>query len=148
MKNTHFLLAKAESDVRKTFLGAFIASVDGKKSTSIKDFHEQIATAMKFPDYSGKNLDALDEMLNDLEWIEEQKVIIFVDHSSEWLSKEKSEEKILSVIDIFDATAEDWKWLDEEEEGIAKKELQIVFQDSERIRSLLEDQEIPFDTID
>jgi RNAse (barnase) inhibitor barstar len=148
MKNTHFLLAKAESDVRKTFLGAFIASVDGKKSTSIKDFHEQIATAMKFPDYSGKNLDALDEMLNDLEWIEEQKVIIFIDHSSEWLSKEKSEEKILSVIDIFDATAEDWKWLDEEEEGIAKKELQIVFQDSERIRSLLEDQEIPFDTID
>jgi RNAse (barnase) inhibitor barstar len=148
MKNTHFLLAKAESDVRKTFLGAFIASVDGKKSTSIKDFHEQIATAMKFPDYSGKNLDALDEMLNDLEWIEEQKVIIFIDHSSEWLSKEKSEEKILSVIDIFDATAEDWKWLDEEEEGIAKKELQIVFQDSERIRSLLEDQEIPFDTMD
>jgi RNAse (barnase) inhibitor barstar len=148
MKNTHFLLAKAESDVRKTFLGAFIASVDGKKSTSIKDFHEQIATAMQFPDYSGKNLDALDEMLNDLEWIEEQKVIIFIDHSSEWLSKEKSEEKILSVIDIFDATAEDWKWLDEEEEGIAKKELQIVFQDSERIRSLLEDQEIPFDTID
>jgi RNAse (barnase) inhibitor barstar len=148
MKNTHFLLAKAESDVRKTFLGAFIASVDGKKSTSIKDFHEKIATAMKFPDYSGKNLDALDEMLNDLEWIEEQKVIIFIDHSSEWLSKEKSEEKILSVIDIFDATAEDWKWLDEEEEGIAKKELQIVFQDSERIRSLLEDQEIPFDTID
>jgi hypothetical protein len=38
MKNTHFLLAKAESDVRKTFLGAFIAYVDGKKSTSIKDF--------------------------------------------------------------------------------------------------------------
>jgi hypothetical protein len=100
---------------------------------------------MKFPDYSGKNLDALDEMLNDLEWIEEQKVIIYIDHSSEWLSKEKSEEKILSVIDIFDATAEDWKWLDEEEEGIAKKELQIVFQDSERIRALLEDQEIPFD---
>ncbi|MEO6281955.1 MAG: barstar family protein [Dyadobacter sp.] len=148
MKNTHFLLAKAESNVRKTFLGAFIAFVDGKKSTSIKDFHEQIATAMNFPDYSGKNLDALDEMLNDLEWIEEQKVIIYIDQSSEWLSKEKSEEKILSVIDIFDATAEDWKWLDEEEEGIAKKELQIVFQDSERIRSLLEDQEIPFDTLD
>jgi RNAse (barnase) inhibitor barstar len=144
MKNTHFLLAKAESDIQKIFLGAFIAHVDGQKSTSIKDFHEQIATAMKFPDYSGKNLDALDEMLNDLEWIKEQKVIIYIDHSSEWLSKEKSEEKILSVIDMFDATAEDWKWLDEEEEGVTKKELQIVFQDSERIRALLEDQEIPF----
>ncbi|WAC10892.1 barstar family protein [Dyadobacter pollutisoli] len=148
MKNTHFLIAKEESDIRKTFLGAFIAHIDGQKAMSIKDFHDQIGVAMNFPDYSGKNLDALDEMLNDLEWIKEQKVIIYIDHSSDWLSKEKSEEKILSVIDIFDATAEDWKWMDEEEEGVAKKELQIVFKDSTRIRALLEEQEIPFDTID
>jgi len=87
-------------------------------------------------------------MLNDLEWISEKKVIIYIDHSADWLSREKADDKVLTVIDIFDATAEDWKWLDEEEEGVAKKELQIVFQDSGRIRSLLEDQEIPFDTLD
>jgi RNAse (barnase) inhibitor barstar len=148
MKNTHFLLAREESDVRKTFLGAFVAYIDGSKATSVKDFHEQIAAAMQFPDYSGKNLDALDEMLNDLEWIKEKKVVIYINHSAEWLSKEKSDEKLLTIIDIFDATAEDWKWLDEEEEGVSKKELQIVFHDSPRIRTLLEDQEIPFDTLD
>ncbi|HWV28788.1 MAG TPA: barstar family protein [Dyadobacter sp.] len=148
MKNTHFLLAREESDVRKTFLGAFVAHIDGSKATSVKDFHEAIAAAMHFPDYSGKNLDALDEMLNDLEWIGEKKVIIYIGNSGEWLAKEKSEDKLLTIIDIFDATAEDWKWLDEEEEGVAKKELQIVFQDSPRIRTLLEDQEIPFDTLD
>ncbi|MCF0071720.1 barstar family protein [Dyadobacter sp. CY261] len=148
MKNTHFLLAREESDVRKAFLGAFIAHIDGSKATSVKDFHEAIAAAMHFPDYSGKNLDALDEMLNDLEWIKEQKIIIYIDKSAEWLSKEKSDDKILTIIDLFDATAEDWKWLDEEEEDVAKKELQIIFQDSPRIRTLLEDQEIPFDTVD
>jgi RNAse (barnase) inhibitor barstar len=148
MKNTHFLLAREESDVRKTFLGAFVAHIDGGKATSVKDFHEAIAAAMHFPDYSGKNLDALDEMLNDLEWIDEEKVIIYIDRSAEWLSREKSDEKVLTIIDIFDATAEDWKWLDEIEEGVSKKELQIVFQDSPRIRTLLEDQEIPFDTLD
>lgn len=148
MKNTHFLLAREESDVRKTFLGGFIAHIDGSKAKSLKEFHDAIASAMHFPDYSGKNLDALDEMLNDLEWISEKKVIIYIDHSADWLSREKADDKILTIIDIFDATAEDWKWLDEEEEGVAKKELQIVFQDSGRIRSLLEDQEIPFDTLD
>lgn len=67
MKNTHFLLAKKGFDLRKSFLGAFIGTVDGQKATSMKDFHEQISQALNFPDYSGKNLDALDEMLNDLE---------------------------------------------------------------------------------
>ncbi len=73
MKNTHFLLAKKDTDLRKSFLGAFIAKIDGQKATSMKDFHEQIGEALNFPDYSGKNLDALDEMLNDLEWIDGRK---------------------------------------------------------------------------
>jgi len=146
MKNTHFLLTKKVL-TKKLFPGAFIGQIDGLKATSIKEFHEQIGLAMKFPDYSGKNLDALDEMINDLEWIKEEKVIIYISNSSEWLSKEKSVDKILSILDIFDATAEDWKWMDEEED-VAKKELNIIFDDSERIRTLLEEQEIPFGEIE
>jgi RNAse (barnase) inhibitor barstar len=143
MKNTHFLLAKKDADLEKSFPGAFIAKIDGQKATSMKDFHEQIGEALNFPDYSGKNLDALDEMLNDLEWIREEKVILYIRNANDWLSKEKSDDKILSLIDIFDATAEDWKWMDEEED-VAKKELQIIFEDTPRIRTLLEEQEIPF----
>lgn len=143
MKNTHFIIAKPGFDVRKSFLGAFVGKIDGQKSASMKDFLEQIGVALQFPEYYGKNLDALDEMLNDLEWIKEDKVIISIANSGEWLSKEKSEDRIFSLIDMLDATAEDWKWMDEEEEA-AKKDLRIVFDDSPRIRTLLEDQEIPF----
>jgi hypothetical protein len=144
MKNTHFLIAQKESDVRQSFPDAFIARIDGKKATSVKEFLVEIAGALQFDEEPLKNLEAFDEILNDLEWIEEKKVIIFIDQSADWLVKEKSEDKILSVIDILDATAEDWKWLDEGEEGVTKKDLQIIFQDSTRVRSLLEDQEIPF----
>ena len=144
MKNTHFLIAKEQSEVRTLFLGAFIAYIDGRKATSLKDFYQAISSAMHFQEYDGKDLDALDEMLNDLSWIEEQKVIIYIENSADWLSKEKPEDRLLSVIDILDATAEDWKWMDEEEEGTPKKELQIIFHDSERIRTLLDEQEIPY----
>lgn len=143
MKNTHFIISKVGLDIRKSFLGAFIARIEGQKASSMKDFLEQIGVAMKFPDYDGKNLDALDEMLNDLEWIKEEKVIIYITNSIEWLSKEKSQDKIFTLIDLLDATAEDWKWMDDDDET-SKKDLRIVFEDSERIRTLLLDQEIPF----
>jgi len=147
MKNTHFILSKPGFDIRKSFLGAYIGKIEGQKASSMKDFLEQIGVAMKFPDYDGKNLDALDEMLNDLEWIKEEKVIIYITNSIEWLSREKSQDKIFSLIDLLDATAEDWKWMDDEDET-AKKDLRIVFEDSERIRTLLEDQEIPFGVLE
>jgi RNAse (barnase) inhibitor barstar len=143
MKNPHFLIAKEGADAQKLFPKAFIGKVDGQKAASLKDFLEEIGEALEFPDYDGKNLDALDEMLNDLEWIEQEKVIIYISHTADWLSKEKSQEKVLTLIDLLDATAEDWHWLDEEED-VAKKSLIIVLEDSQRIRELLESQEITF----
>lgn len=147
MKNTHFLLTKPEINLKKIFPGTFIGEIDGLKATSMKDFHEQIGIAMQFADYSGKNLDALDEMINDLEWIKEEKVIIYISNSADWLSKEKGDDRLLTILDIFDATAEDWKWMDEEEDAV-KKELRIIFSDSPRIRALLEEQEIPFGEVE
>lgn len=146
MKNVHFIISKAGFDIRKSFLGAFIAKIDGVKSVTTKAFLEEIGATLHFPDYYGQNLDALDEMLNDLEWIKQEKVIIHITNSADWLSKEKSESKVFTIIDLLDATAEDWKWMDEEDET-AKKDLRIVFEDSDRIRTLLEGQEITFDTI-
>lgn len=147
MKNSHFLLTTPSQNLKKIFFGAFIGEIDGKKATTMKDFHEQIGIAMEFPDYSGKNLDALDEMVNDLEWIKQEKVIIYINNSEEWLSKEKVNHRIFTILDIFDATAEDWKWMDEDDET-PKKDLRIVFSDSERIRTLLEEQEIKFGMVE
>lgn len=147
MKNTHFLLTKSPETINKVFPKSFVGRVNGSKSETLKGFFSEIAVAMNFPEDSGSNLDALDEMLNDLDWIIAKNVIVLITNSQEWLSKEKSIDKILTVLDILDATAEDWKWM-EEEEGTNKKELKIIFEDSVRIRSLLEEQEIPFGEIE
>jgi RNAse (barnase) inhibitor barstar len=143
MKDTHFFIAPKASNISQLFPEAFIASIDGQKSSSLRAFLEDIGVAMHFPEYYGQNLDALDEMLNDLEWIDSKQVVIYITHSGEWLRKEKSEQKMLSILDVLDATAEDWKWLDEED-NIKPKELRVVFEESGRIVNLLADQQIPY----
>lgn len=148
MKSTHFLFLPPGADPSKTFNGWYIARVDGSKATTLKAFYEQIAIALDFPDYFGQNLDSLDELLNDLQWIEESKVVIYIEQSAEWLSKEKSLQKLTTLLDLFEATAEDWKWLDEDEdEEFSNKELRILFEESPRIRQILEDQEIPYSVV-
>lgn len=147
MANAHFLLVESTEQLIKKFPAYYIGEIDGSKSTSMKDFHEQIGQALQFPDYSGKNLDALDEMLNDLEWIENSQVIVYISNSADWLTKEKDDQRILTILDIFDASAEDWKWMDDEDE-LPKKELKIVFQNSERIRKMLDTEEIPYALVD
>lgn len=148
MKNEHFLLAKSFADLTKEFKNSKIAVVDGSKSTSLKDFYEVIGTALEFPDYYDANLDSLDELLNDLEWLDDSQVVIWIPNSDNWLIREKSAEKIVAVIDLLDAAAEEWKWMEaDEEEDLDIKDLRIVLEDTARIRQLLEDQEIPFGTL-
>ncbi len=149
MKNTHFLFINPDTDPAEFFPGWRIARIDGKEAPSIKTFYNKIAEALDFPDYFGFNLDSLDEMLNDLQWIKEEKIVIFINNSADWLVREKTNERLPVLIDLLEATAEDWKWLDEDEDSdLKKKELRILFEDSPRIRKILEAQEIPFGIVD
>ncbi|MPR34162.1 barstar family protein [Salmonirosea aquatica] len=148
MKNTHFLFIAPGVDPAAAFPGWRLAQIEGAQAKTTKAFYSQIAEALDFPDYFGHNLDSLDELLNDLQWIKEDKIVLFIQDSAAWLSAEKSDDKLTTLIDLLEATAEDWKWLDEDEENdLAKKELRILFEDSPRIRTLLEEQEIPFGVV-
>ncbi len=121
MKNTHFLFIAQGTDPAPTFAGWHIARIEGKAATSLKAFYEQIEQALDFPDYFGHNLDSLDEMLNDLQWIEADKILLYIKDSADWLIKEKTDGKLSTLIDLLEATAEDWKWLDEDEDSELKK---------------------------
>ena len=149
MEKTNFLLAKTEINPVTVLPGWYVAVIDGKQAATLKAFYEQIAQALDFPEEFSHDLESFDEMINDLDWIEEDKVAIYIRNSNEWLTREKSDDRLLTIIDLLDATAEDWKWMDEEEEeDVARKELLIVIEDTPRIRTLLEDQEIPFGMLD
>ncbi len=64
----------------------YLAFLDGKQCQTIDQFHIKIAEAFQFPDYYGQNLDALEEMLNDLEWINQDYIILIIQRSHLWLS--------------------------------------------------------------
>ena len=66
-------------------------------------------------------------------------------NTNELVSKERDPSKMTSVLNMLDATAEDWKWVDDE--GADKKDIVIVFEDSPRIRKMLEQEGIDYDML-
>lgn len=124
--------------------GYHIAQIDGQKAHTLRGFYEEVAKALNFPEYFGFNLDSFDEMLNDLSWLEPSKIAIYITNSDSFVEKERNPDKLPTLLDLLDATCEDWKWIDEDDE-ISKKELIVAFSPSERITKLLDNQEISYE---
>ncbi len=78
----------------------FVGEISGRKCATLRGFYGQVAKALSFPDYFGKNLDALDECLADLSWIEKERVALVVREAGEFLKKEKAGKRG-AVLDIF-----------------------------------------------
>lgn len=79
--------------------GSFIAVIDGNKCKTINGFFKEISNALNFPDYFGNNLDAFDEMMSDLEWIEEKTIALIIMNHGHMLSEDK--ELLPAVNGIF-----------------------------------------------
>jgi RNAse (barnase) inhibitor barstar len=114
--------------------------MDARKCQTQRDFYETLAEKLHFPDYFAFNLDSLDEMLNDLSWIEDRNLALYFDHTEHFLINERNENKVLAILDLLDAICEDWKWyeedtegLEEDEEPIPKKSLVVGFEKGTRI---------------
>lgn len=121
-----------------------VVQIDGLKAHTLRGFYEEVAKALSFPEYFGFNLDSFDEMLNDLSWLEQSKIAIYITSSESFVEKERNPDKLPTLLDLLDATCEDWEWSDEEDER-PKKELIIAFSPSERITKLLDSQEISYE---
>lgn len=124
-----------------------ITKVDGQKANTLRGFYEEIAKALEFPEYFGFNLDSFDEMLNDLSWMKQNKIAIYITNTEGLILKERNPDKLPTILDLLDATCEDWKWIDEDDD-LPKKELIVAFSPSERIIQLLDSQEIAYKNID
>ncbi|MGL4632405.1 MAG: barstar family protein [Leadbetterella sp.] len=122
---------------------AAVIEIDAKSCTTLRSFYETIAEKLHFPDYFGFNLDSLDEMLADLSWIEDPKLIVYVKNTEHFLINERSDEKVLSVLDMLDAICEDWKWIEDsdlgpdDEDYLPPKSLEFAFENGYRIDELL-----------
>ena len=71
----------------------FVAEIDGKKARTLRGFYPRISKALFFPDYFGKNLDALFDCLCSLEVIGKQEIVLLIRNAESFLEKEKPEKR-------------------------------------------------------
>jgi len=81
----------------------FVAEIDGSKARTLRGFYPRIAKTLLFPDYFGKNLDALLDCLCSLEVIGQQEVVLLIRDAQLFLSKEKAEKKAAALQVFRDA---------------------------------------------
>ncbi|UHG91312.1 barstar family protein [Spirosoma oryzicola] len=144
--NPNIFISKAEYELEAPFGNDFIAHIDGQRTATLRQFYEEIADLLEIPDF-GFNLDALNDSLNDLQWLEDKRIVLYITNTNDFISKERDPAKIGSVLSLLDATAEDWKWVDDEDELTDRKEIVIVFEDSPRIRKLLDQEAIDYNEL-
>jgi RNAse (barnase) inhibitor barstar len=79
----------------------------GKKISSLDHMHREFGAALQFPWYYGENWAALDECINDLDWIRAEVYILVVTDAQEILAKE-SREQFCSLINLLGEAAREW----------------------------------------
>jgi RNAse (barnase) inhibitor barstar len=62
--------------------------IDGLLCNTIDKVYATLQQQLSIPEYFGNNLDALEEVLADVEWVEEEKIKIIIINSSILLSNE------------------------------------------------------------
>ncbi len=74
-----------------------LIEIDGTKARSLRGFYPRIAKALIFPDYFGKNLDALSDCLASLEHVGSLDVVLLIRHFDHFLDKEKPEKRRAAI---------------------------------------------------
>lgn len=98
----------SENNIRYVF-------IDGNLCDSIDKCYTTLKQQLSLPGYFGNNLDALEEVLSDLDWIHEEKIKIIILNSTELLAKNISTKN--SFLDILNVCE--------------NKKLQIIYLDNE-----------------
>ncbi|GAB3642200.1 barstar family protein [Spirosoma arcticum] len=140
----NILICQSERELEIRYADYFIAHIDGQKATTLRQFYEEIADVLEIPDF-GFSIDTLNDSLNDLQWLEDERIVLYFTNTTDLISKERDPAKFGSILNMLDATAEDWKWVDDE--PTEKKDIVIVCEDSPRIRKVLESENIDFATL-
>ncbi len=81
----------------------FVAEIDGKKARTLRGFYPRISKALTFPDYFGKNLDALFDCLCSLEVVGKQDIVLLIKNAETFLDKEKPEKRAAALSALRDA---------------------------------------------
>jgi len=85
-----------------------VAIIDGEHSDTLEKFYSSIASQLKFPESFGNNFDAFDEMMNDLDWLEEDRIYLIFKNYDIFLVEENDEAREI-LLTILDDASSEWK---------------------------------------
>jgi RNAse (barnase) inhibitor barstar len=100
-----FFSVLAPGKAPKAVKNMYLTEIDGANVTTLTDLYALLKVRLKFPDYFGDNLDALNDALYDLEWMEDEKLVFHIKNYAQFLSKESREDK-LAVLQILNENAQ------------------------------------------
>lgn len=80
---------------------------DGSRMHSYNSFYDEICNVMKFPNYFGRNLNALDECLSDLDWLACDRYIIYISNANELLMHENKND-LDGLFELLEKVADEW----------------------------------------
>lgn len=96
--------------------GIWIVTLDGDRMQDLDSFYDAISSALNFPDYFGRNFNALSECLADLELELSVKGILILVRNASLLLAEENEDVLSGLLSIFNETGEAWSEAIEEGE--------------------------------
>ena len=110
--NLHFiegdrpLLNKFINELQKNIpTSTYLAVVDGNGVTNLDELFNRLSIAFEFPDYFGNNWNALDECINDLDWLNKDSYVLILESMDSML---KDEQNFNILIRILRDAARDW----------------------------------------
>jgi RNAse (barnase) inhibitor barstar len=84
-----------------------IKVIDGSTCKNRSDLFSNLASLFEFPSYFGRNWDALDECITDLEWMPGRGYILLLKNADQLLS-EDARESYATFIGIMKKAGEEW----------------------------------------
>ena len=85
-----------------------VVVIDGEQVDTLDKFYEQLIIQLNLNDDFGRNLDAFDEMINDLDWLEQNHIHLVFKNYDDFLSEENDESREI-ILTILDDAAAEWK---------------------------------------
>jgi RNAse (barnase) inhibitor barstar len=85
-----------------------VVVIDGEQVDTLDKFYAQLISQLDLDDDFGCNLDAFDEMINDLDWLEQNQIHIVFKNYDDFLHEENDESREI-ILTILDDAASEWK---------------------------------------
>lgn len=87
--------------------GSCLFILHGSAMRTLNSFYDEIIRVLRFPDYFGRNFNALSECLSDLEWLNCNRFILLFEEAEDLLADEPIE-LLDAFVDMLQRIGEEW----------------------------------------